>query len=249
MSKIKTGRIRRRGKEQRARKEAVSSITGQAESELSKEETLKGGLTIMDALLGLGTTALMGATGGTLTPLILGLGKSYLKKWTEEGARKHLKLGADPSAITSPNRYGKTAAEELRKKLSGEVEGGAWSPGSLAADVGLSYLSALTPQWTSGTEGAGEFKSAINFKDFLKPDKWLPKFGSNTDNITEAITSINPNLWKAKYGGRVPRKKYYGGGSVTGGNALPTIADYFSKQNKTVSGNNIKSIAGVLGRR
>jgi|TARA_Y100000034_G_scaffold81726_1_gene97967 hypothetical protein len=145
---ISLSRFLQEGQREKAKK-SIASALGR---ERDKEGKLSGLLTVLSPLAGIASKAALaglGLTGGGLLfPLLAGAGTSLFKKWGEEGMRKHLKMGADPSKIKSTNiyGYGKEATKEAKEGMKEGIKERGWSPESLAADIGMSYISALVPK-------------------------------------------------------------------------------------------------------
>ena len=140
---ISTGAFRRVG----AQNKAMKLLADKVEKEKRREGRLGGLLGVLSPLLGMGATALIGSTGGLLAPLLKGATTSLFKKWTEEGLRS-TGMGMKESNIKAEGRYGygKSAAAEQRKLMREGRKDRGFTPESLLADVGMSYLGALTPK-------------------------------------------------------------------------------------------------------
>tara|TARA_Y100000310_G_scaffold58505_1_gene53835 strand:+ start:808 stop:2061 length:1254 start_codon:yes stop_codon:yes gene_type:complete len=129
------------------------------------------------------------ASGGTMTPLLMGLGTAGISKIFDVFGRDVLKLGADPSKIEATGKYGygKDYAKTIREGLEEDIKKrDPLSPESLLGDVAMSYVSALTPKINpltgevTGTElgenvmGAmkGEKGKLTMFGEGFKQDPW-----------------------------------------------------------------------------
>jgi hypothetical protein len=188
-------------KKKGAKIKAIKSIADAFASEAGEESKLGGILSILNPFANMatkGALALLGiGSGGLLTPLLMGAGSSLLKKWTEEGLRKHAGMGADPSKIKSESKYGfgKKEAKEYRRGMEEGIEERGFTPESLLADVGMSYVSSLTPKTVveNGTiklEG-GDLASAQKgkgFKNLLSAERL---FGMTDEGlIPEGLANI-----------------------------------------------------------
>jgi len=276
---IGTGVYRRLGAEHKAAKEVADAAAKQRK----KESKLGGLMSILSPLAALGSKGIIHGllglgSGGILTPLLLGLTSAGLKGGTEKLARD-AGMGADTDEIakasTSKYGYGREDAEEIAELMQeGIDERSAFNPESLGAEIGLQYVSALTPKIgeageIQGTElgknlmpgGEGKFswlgdRSQTGFfgtgvKDVpsvLNVEKLEGGFGGGKALKRMMASFMSDEKLKEKFGiEEAPVKPavpiYEEGGQV------PTIADFFDMQGKTLGGSNKKSLSEMLGRR
>ena len=143
-----------RSKYKGAEKKSLKDLTKRIEEEQADEgkfQTFMGTAGSLAASLGskAALMALTGATGGLAAPLLLGLGSYAIKKGLE-GAGRGLGFGGEAEKIKSESKFGfgKGAAAEYASGLKkAQKEAGP----NLIQDIGMSYVSALTP--TIGPEG------------------------------------------------------------------------------------------------
>tara|TARA_R100001594_G_scaffold63707_1_gene98041 strand:+ start:200 stop:1399 length:1200 start_codon:yes stop_codon:yes gene_type:complete len=174
---ISVGAVRRAS----AQNKAMRNLADKIEEEKRKEGKLGGLLGALSPLAAKASTWLIGGLGGPLlAPLLKGVTTSLLKKWTEEGLRSS-GMGMKESNIKSDSKYGYgvQAAEDTRKMLREGRKDRGWSPESLGVDVGLSYLSALTPEVSFDEKGNPIIKGGEMSRDLKDPSKvkkgWLQR--------------------------------------------------------------------------
>jgi len=103
-------------------------------------------------------------------------------------------------------------------------------------------------------EAVGEKKFAWQEEDFdpqtfdFQGTSGQEKYGMWDELYPEGEgVDLEGNPFSKEQGGYIP--KYYGGGSVQGVNAAPTISEYFNMQGKSLGGSNKHSLAEILGRK
>jgi hypothetical protein len=164
------------------RKAAAKKLAEQQVKAQKAEKKRKGRAGIFGsiggALLGAAAVGLTGLTGGLAAPLVMGAATSLGKKWADDaskgstvlrglskGLEKKFKTPGQLDKIEIDDKYGYGVAEgkELTKQLN-ESRKSDWDLGTLATDIGSSYLSAgMSGGLKAGKDAlmAGDIGSAI----------------------------------------------------------------------------------------
>ena len=164
------------------RKAAAKKLAEQQVKAQKAEKKRKGRAGIFGsiggALLGAAAVGLTGLTGGLAAPLVMGAATSLGKKWADDaskgstvlrglskGLEKKFKTPGQLDKIEIDDKYGYGAAEgkELTKQLN-ESRKSDWDLGTLATDIGSSYLMAgMSGGLKAGKDAlmAGDIGSAI----------------------------------------------------------------------------------------
>ena len=249
-----------------------------------KEGKLKGLMKILKPLASKGVSGLLKRgllntiVPPWLFPFVQSGVSSIFSKWTEEGLRKHAKMGADPSKITSESKYGhgEEYAKMLSEELHKEISDTSWSPETLAQDIGQSYIDKYTPKIDadgnviyedSGYDSKADLRKSYmgtvsdldyssEYESSLASKK--PSFlGGLLEEAKKAFTIVkNPFEEQVDYPinelgeleSPIHQSSIYQSGGLVPSES-PTISEYFNMKGVSLGGSNKKSLSEMLGRK